>query len=220
MKNSLGRISAVIAFLITMAGCTEAPTPEATVGVDSAAMPAVSTGDIDRSVLPIQPPVRAPITEMDARNVEKPPIFSVKPPEGAPNVVIVLIDDIGFAATTPFGGAIETPTFERLANEGLRFNMFHTTALCSPTRASLLSGRNHHEVNVGSVMEVATGFAGNQGMRPDDVVQNAFLQIHLSAASFDTSRPRPDGHQPRRPVSLEFETFCAATRACLKENPP
>ena len=118
---------------------------------------------LDRSVLPIQPPKHKPITEMDARNATKPPMFELKPPEGAPNVVIVLIDDIGFGATRPFGGSIETPTFERLANEGLRFNQFHTTALCSPTRASLLSGRNHHEVNVGSVMEVATGFPGNQG---------------------------------------------------------
>jgi len=123
---------------------------------------------------------------MDARNVDNPPIFSIKPPEGAPNVVIVLIDDIGFGATTPFGGAIETPTFERLANEGLRFNSFHTTALCSPTRASLLSGRNHHEVNVGSVMEVATGFPGNQGNRPNDAkyVAETLRQNGYSTAAF------------------------------------
>jgi len=123
---------------------------------------------IDRSVLPIQPPSHPPITEMDARKATAPKRFEVKAPEGAPNVVIVLIDDIGFGATAPFGGAIETPTFSRLADEGLRFNRFHTTALCSPTRAALLSGRNHHNVNVGSVMEVATGFPGNLGIRPDD----------------------------------------------------
>ena len=141
---------------------------------------------LDRSVLPIQPPKHKPITEMDARNATKPPMFELKPPEGAPNVVIVLIDDIGFGATSPFGGAIETPTFERLANEGLRFNSFHTTALCSPTRASLLSGRNHHEVNVGSVMEVATGFPGNQGGRPDDAkyVAETLRQNGYSTAAF------------------------------------
>jgi arylsulfatase len=99
-----------------------------------------------------------------------PPRFEVDAPEGAPNVVIVLIDDIGFGATAPFGGAIETPTLERLANEGIRFNQFHTTALCSPTRASLKSGRNHHATNVGSVIEVATGFPGNQGQIPSNVV--------------------------------------------------
>ena len=123
-------------------------------------------GELDRTVLPIQPPEAPPITEMDARNAEAPPPFQIKPPEGAPNVVVVLIDDIGFGATSPFGGAIETPTFERLAEEGLRYNHFHTTALCSPTRAALLSGSNHHMVNVGSVMEVATGFPGNQGTSP------------------------------------------------------
>ncbi|RKZ16641.1 arylsulfatase [bacterium] len=129
---------------------------------------AMAAGDLDRTVLPIQPPAHEPVTEMDARNVQLGERFVVQPPEGAPNVVIVLIDDIGFGATSTFGGAIDTPTFDRLADGGLRFNQFHTTALCSPTRASLLSGRNHHSINVGSVMEVATGFQGNQGERPDN----------------------------------------------------
>jgi len=141
---------------------------------------------IDRTILPIQPPMNDPITEMDARNVVKPEIFEVKAPEGAPNIVVVLIDDIGFGATSTFGGAIETPTFDRLANNGLRFNCFHTTALCSPTRASLLSGRNHHRMNVGSVMEVATGFQGNQGIRPDNAkyVAETLRQNGYSTAAF------------------------------------
>jgi len=123
---------------------------------------------MDRTILPIQPPQHEPVTTMDARDVEKPEAFEVKAPHGAPNIVVVLIDDIGFGATSTFGGAINTPTFDKLADNGLRFNRFHTTALCSPTRASLLSGRNHHNVNVGSVMEIATGFHGNQGIRPDN----------------------------------------------------
>ena len=86
------------------------------------------------------PGLDAPITVFDARDAEKPPRFKVTPPEGAPNVVIVLIDDIGFGAVTSFGGRIHTPTFDRLADEGVRFNHFHTTALCSPTRAALLTG--------------------------------------------------------------------------------
>jgi len=147
-----------------------------------------STGDykMDRTILPIHPPSTEPITEMDARNVEKPDIFEVKAPEGAPNIVIVMIDDIGFGATTTFGGAIKTPTFERLADNGLRFNQFHTTALCSPTRASLLSGRNHHNMNVGSVMEVATGFKGNQGIRPDNAkyIAETLRQNGYSTAAF------------------------------------
>jgi len=187
IMEKVRRISSTVSiFFIVMAGCTEAPTPEATVGVESAAMPATSAGGIDRSVLPIQPPVRAPITEMDARNATKPERHEVKAPEGAPNVVIVLIDDIGFGATAPFGGAIETPALQLLAEEGLRFNRFHTTALCSPTRASLLSGRNHHRVNVGSVMEIATGFPGNEGIRPDNAKYFAETLRHngYSTAAF------------------------------------
>jgi len=124
---------------------------------------------IDRTTLPIQAPKYEPITELDARNAEAPPRFEVKAPEGAPNVVIVLIDDIGFGAATGFGGGINTPTLDRLAEGGLRYNQFHTTALCSPTRMALLTGRNHHSANTGSVMEVATGYPGNNGVRPRSV---------------------------------------------------
>jgi len=123
-------------------------------------------GTLDRSVLPIPDPVFPKVTEMDARNATAPPPFSVGAPEAAPNVVVVLIDDIGFGAATQFGGAINTPTLDRLAADGLRFNQFHTTALCSPTRMAILTGRNHHSANAGSVMEVATAFQGNRGQRP------------------------------------------------------
>ncbi len=144
------------------------------------------SGGLDRTILPILPPYSEPVTELDARNVTAPEPFVVKPPEGAPNIVIVLIDDIGFGATSTFGGPISTPTFDRLADNGLRFNQFHTTALCSPTRAALLSGRNHHSINVGSVMEIATGFQGNQGRRPDDVkyVAETLRQNGYSTAAF------------------------------------
>ena len=154
------------------------------IGCDGSAVAQDDTPD--RSSLPIQPPLADPITELDARNVTAPPPFNINAPEGAPNVVIVLIDDIGFGATEPFGGAIETPTFSQLAENGLRFNQFHTTALCSPTRASLLAGRNHHVVNVGSVMEIATGFPGNQGRRPDNAKYYAEIlrQNGYSTAAF------------------------------------
>jgi len=144
------------------------------------------SNEIDRKILPIQPPKHDPITEMDARNAKAPERFEIKAPEGAPNVVIVLIDDIGFGASSTFGGPISTPTLDRLADNGLRFNRFHTTALCSPTRASLLSGRNHHAVNVGSVMEIATGFPGNQGQRPDNAkyVAETLRQNGYSTAAF------------------------------------
>jgi len=144
------------------------------------------TDPLDRTVLPIPEPTYPPITELDARNATAPPAFAVKAPKGAPNVVIVLIDDIGFGAATTFGGAIETPTLDRLAQEGLRYNQFHTTALCSPTRMSLLTGRNHHSANTGSVMEVATAFPGNRGQRPLSVAPLAeILRLNgYSTAAF------------------------------------
>src|SRR5207344_1777298 len=91
--------------------------------------------------------------ELDARNAKPPPRFEVKAPAGAPNVVIVLVDDIGFGGPSTFGGPIPTPTFDKLAKSGLRYNNFHTTALCSPTRIALKCGRNHHTANAGSIME-------------------------------------------------------------------
>jgi len=122
---------------------------------------------LDRTVLPIQAPPRPLFQELDVRNVQMPPQFEVKAPDGAPNVLIILIDDLGFGATSPFGGPIATPTLERLAAEGLRYNNFHTTALCSPTRAALKAGRNHHTVNMGFITEMATGFPGNTGQIPN-----------------------------------------------------
>jgi arylsulfatase A-like enzyme len=123
----------------------------------------------DRTVLPIAEPPVPSITEPDARKAKAPPRFEVKAPAGAPNVVIVLIDDIGFGHSSAFGGPIHMPTLDRMADEGLRFNRFHTTALCSPTRTALLTGRNHHVNNAGAIMELATGFPGNTGVRPQSV---------------------------------------------------
>ena len=124
-------------------------------------------GAIDRTVLPIQEPKRPVYTELDARNVKTPSHFQVKAPAGAPNVVIILIDDLGFGATGTYGGPIPTPTMDRLAQNGLRYNNFHTTALSSPTRAALKSGRNHHTVNMGFITEMATGFPGATGQIPN-----------------------------------------------------
>jgi arylsulfatase len=103
------------------------------------------------------------------RNAQAPPRIEVRTPDGAPNVVVVLLDDMGFAHPSTFGGAIAMPTLDRLANEGLRYNNFHVTALCSPTRAALLTGRNHHTNNTGAVQDVATAFPGNTGVRPASV---------------------------------------------------
>src|SRR5471030_2081502 len=117
---------------------------------------------MDRTHLPIAEPKPQTYTELDARNAKAPPRFEVKAPKGAPNVVIVLIDDIGFGGPSTFGGPIKTPTMDSLAQGGLRFNNFHTTALCSPTRNALKTGRNHHTTNTASIMERSTAFPGNR----------------------------------------------------------
>jgi arylsulfatase len=135
--------------------------------VPLSAQPATDT--LNRTVLPITEPTSPPITEQDARKAKAPPRFEVKAPATAPNVVIVLIDDIGFGHSSTFGGPIHMPTLQNLADNGLRYNRFHTTALCSPTRTALLTGRNHHVNNAGAIMELATGFPGNTGVRPNSV---------------------------------------------------
>ncbi len=141
---------------------------------------------VDRTVLPIAEPPITPITEQDARKAKAPPRFEIKAPAGAPNVVIVLIDDIGFGASKTFGGPINMPTLQALADSGLRYNRFHTTALCSPTRTALLTGRNHHVNNAGAIMELATAFPGNTGVRPNSVAPLAeILRLNgYSTAAF------------------------------------
>ena len=141
---------------------------------------------LDRTVLPIPEPRPPTYKELDARNVTKPERFEVKAPKGAPNVVIVLIDDIGFGGPSTFGGPIQTPTLDRLAKSGLTFNNFHTTALCSPTRMALKTGRNHHTCNTGSIMETATAFPGNTGQLPNSVAPLAeMLRLNgYSTAAF------------------------------------
>ena len=96
-----------------------------------------------------------------------PPIEPLRPPEGAPNVLVVKLDDAGFGASSAFGGPCATPTFDRLAGEGPRFNRFHTTALCSPTRQALLTGRNHHAVGMGGITEIATSAPGYNSLLPN-----------------------------------------------------
>ena len=83
-----------------------------------------------------------------------------KAPAGAPNVVLILLDDTGFGQYNAFGGGVPSPTLDKLSAEGLRFNRFHTTALCSPTRAALITGRNHHSAATGVITEAATGYEG------------------------------------------------------------
>ena len=113
---------------------------------------------VDRTELPIKGPWYPPITTLDARDATAPPVFEVEAPEGAPNVVVILLDDIGFGGSGATGSILQTPNMDELASQGLLYNQFHTTALCSPTRQALKTGRNHHSANQAKITEVATSF--------------------------------------------------------------
>jgi arylsulfatase len=121
-----------------------------------------------RDILPVPDPQWIGLTTYDAKDPDTkfPPIQPLRPPTGAPNVVIVLLDDVGFSASSAFGGAVSTPVAERLAANGLKYTRFHTTALCSPTRQALLTGRNHHSVNMGGICELATSAPGYSSVLP------------------------------------------------------
>ena len=176
---------------------------------------AANADTLNRTVLPIPEPKYPPIKELDARKAKAPPRFEVKAPEGAPNVVIVLVDDMGFGQPSAFGGGVKMPTLERLAQNGLRYNQFHTTALCSPTRTALLTGRNHHSNNAGAIMELATAFPGNTGIRPNSVAPLAEMlrQNGYSTAAFGKYHETPpwevsvSGPFDRWPTHSGFDKF-------------
>ena len=124
---------------------------------------------IERTILPIPSKQRTGFVTYDAKDPETkfPPITPLRPPAGAPNVLIVLIDDAGFGSSSAFGGPCKTPTAEILAADGLGYTRFHTTALCSPTRQALLTGRNHHTVGMGGITEMATSAPGYNSILPN-----------------------------------------------------
>ena len=141
--------------------------------------------NLDRTSLPIREPERPKYIELDVRGSTPPPRFEVKAPRGTPNIAIVLLDDVGYGATDVFGGPVPMPTMKRLAANGLKYNRFHVTALCAPTRTALLTGMffcfevyiyvsfyfqfkgyNHHSNNMGSITETATSFPGMTSLRP------------------------------------------------------
>ena len=140
-----------------------------------------------RTMLPIPDRPALGLTTYDAKDPDTsfPPIEPLLPPRGAPNVLIVLLDDVGFGASSTFGGPCQTPTAERLAAGGLRYNRFHTTALCAPTRQALLTGRNHHSVGMGSITETATSAPGNSSLRPNT---KAPLAMTLKLNGYSTAQ--------------------------------
>ena len=127
------------------------------------------TDPIQRSVLPIPDKARTGLITYDAKDPDTrfPPIEQLRPPKGAPNILVILIDDAGFGSSSTFGGPCQTPNATRLAAGGLKYNRFHTTALCSPTRQALLTGRNHHSVGMGGITEIASGSPGYNSVLPN-----------------------------------------------------
>jgi arylsulfatase A-like enzyme len=142
---------------------------------------------IQRSILPIPDAKHVGLTTYDAKDPETkfPPIRDIRPPKGAPNVLVILLDDVGFGASSAFGGPVNTPAAERLANNGLKLNRFHTTALCAPTRQALLTGRNHHSVNMGGITEIATSAPGYTSVLPKE---KAPLAMTLKLNGYSTAQ--------------------------------
>lgn len=167
--------------------------------------------------LPIPDDPRPSATAVDVRNQHPPfsPPRPVRPPEGAPNVVVVLIDDMGYGAPSAYGGPCHMPTAERLAAGGLRYTRFHVTALCSPTRQALLTGRNHHSVGMGVTTEMCSAAPGYNGIRPRSA---ATLAQVLAGNGYNTAAfgkwhqtpvrdVSPAGPFDRWPTGEGFEKF-------------
>ena len=154
-----------------------------------------------RSHLPIPTPERTGLITYDARDPDTkfPPIEQLRPPKGAPNVLVILIDDAGFGSASAFGGPCQTPNAEKLAAGGLKYNRFHTTALCSPTRAALLTGRNHHSVGMGGITEIATGAPGYSSVLPNTISPLA-RTLKLDRAVWQMPRSAGVGDEPGWPV--------------------
>lgn len=172
---------------------------------------------IPREVLPIhsRKPVGPTMYNSKDPDTRYEPIKPLRPPKGAPNILLVLLDDAGFGSNSTFGGPCRTPTFERLSKNGLRYTRFHTTAMCSPTRQALLTGRNHHSVGMGIVSDMATATPGYTSQRPDSAATIAeILRLNgYSTAQFGkchevpTWEWSPMGPFDRWPTNSGFEYF-------------
>ena len=159
----------------------------------------MSDQTIDRTQLPIRRPQFSGVTKKTLEGSEPDwnQAMQVTPPEEAPNVLLVLIDDAGFGNPSTFGGPIGTPRYTQTAEAGLRYNRFHVTALCFPTRAALLTGRNNHAVGFGSIGELSSGFPGYTATVPRDCtpLPRILAENGYSTAAFGKWHLTPDGQQ-------------------------
>jgi arylsulfatase len=174
-----------------------------------------SADDWDRSVLPIPPkPFKGHVGLRTSESTLDFPA-EVKAPKGAPNILLIMPDDVGFGAASAFGGPIPTPALDRIAAAGIRYNQFHTTALCSPTRAALITGRNHHSNATGVIMELGTGFPGYHSLMPksNGSIAETLKQNGYNTAWYGKNHNVPDWHSSQAgpfdlwPTGLGFEQF-------------
>jgi len=171
--------------------------------------------EFNRSSLPIQPGAfKGSVAPRTKDSVKDFPV-EVSAPKGAPNILLIMTDDVGFGASSTFGGPVPTPTMDRLANSGLRFNQFHTTALCSPTRAALITGRNHHTCATGAIMELGVGFPGYNTLMSKScgTIAETLKMNGYNTSWFGKNHNVPDWHTSQAgpfdlwPTGLGFEYF-------------
>lgn len=225
MVSSLWRYSALLC--LSALGCKSPSAVDGSSSVSSSAGSDVAntsvlpSGELNRSQLPIATPRPKTITEVDPNKAVMPPLFEVKAPENAPNVVVIILDDLGFGGPDSFGGPIQMPALAKLADEGLSYNRFHTVALCAPTRTALRTGRNHHVANMGAIPEIATGFPGNTSVTPNYTASVAeILRLNgYNTAAFgkwhstvgrDTTVSGPQDQWPTRQGFEKFYGFIGA----------
>src|SRR6201987_800380 len=185
------RISALILSAATFTVLTIVPTlAQQTTGTTGSPN---ATSTIDGRYLP--PPRQSFKGKIELNASQSKPAWPARvvPPEGAPNILLIMTDDVGFAAPSTFGGVIPTPALDRIANDGLRYTNFHSTSLCSPTRAALITGRNHHSVGYGVVGEIATGFPGYDSIIP---IEKGTVGTILRANGYATSWFGKDHNTP------------------------
>jgi arylsulfatase len=189
--------------------------------------PATDDDGVPRSVLPLSGRFSAGVTPVDDRMTQSIAEEDIRPPSGAPNVIVVLLDDVGFGATSAFGGPCDTPALERVGREGLRYTRFHTTALSAPTRQALLTGRNHHSAGMGCTTEMAVATPGIAGLRPNSVATIAqILRMNGYSTAFFGKCDLPDCHASgcggleRGPFMAGFDKFYGYVAAERRQRAP
>ena len=195
-------------FLVAMTACLVLVLGQSALGLQV-------TQPVDRTRIPLPDARLTPTTEIDPAKAKMPQMPELQAPAKAPNVVIVLLDDLGFGGPAAFGGPIRMPAVERLAKNGLRYTRFHTCALCAPSRVALKQGRNHHVANMGSIPEIATGYPGNTNRVPNDTAPLAeILRLNgYNTAAFGKwhatlgRETTASGSQDRWPTRQGFEKF-------------